>query len=255
LLLIASAVHSHAQVADIDFHLGISKIYEDCVDFANLKGYDSINVVTELGHREMVVRYKDNKLTQTAYLDTLNGYVMAMKSFKYSNSGLLEEIEQKESYDYNRYKQIVTDVQIKTMFKMINEHDSLGRLKKMTHVHFDYFRNGYDTDSIFADYTFSLGQLEIQANEPYGRKVIILFDDDGRVKSRVEYNRDREVINEWFFDYGQKRKLTATFNIHRDALDDEPTTSRSFSFVVTYDKKGVPTKFFDGKKTLYFKYY
>jgi hypothetical protein len=255
LLLLFCVAHVHAQVADIDFHFGISKKYEDCVDFPSLKGYDSIAVVTELDHREMVVRYKDNKLVQVAYLDTLNGYVLATKSFTYGNSGLLTEIEQKESYGYDQYKQIKNNVQVKTMFKIIYEHDSLGRKSKITHVYFNYSPQGYHTDSVFAEYIYSSRELEIRAKEPYGRTLAITFDDAGRVKNRVEYNRDKEVFNEWSFDYGEKRNIKVNFSIHRDALDDESVTLRSFAYVITCDKKGTAIKFFDGKKTRYFRYY
>jgi hypothetical protein len=257
LLLLISAVHVHAQITDIDFHLGISKAYENCVDFPSLKGYDSIAIVTELDHREFVARYRDKRLAKIAYLDTLNGYIMATKLYTFGHAGLLQEIEQRESYGYDIYKQIIASVQIKTMFKKIYEHDSLGRVKKTTHVYFNYLLNSYQTDSVFAEYKYSPGRLEIQTKEPYGRKLVVTFDDEGRIKSRVEYNRDQEAFSEWFFDYSEKRKIEVTFNLHRDPLDDIPLlpTPRSFKFVVTCDKKGLPIKFFDGKKILYFKYY
>lgn len=253
--LLFSAEYTYGQMADIDFHFGLRKAYEDCIDFASLKGYDSIRVVTDLDHTEIVVRYQDRKLSQIAYFDTLNGYEMAKQSYKYDSSGLLKEVEETGSYGYDRYGQVKTKIQNKTMFKMLYEHDILGRKRKVTHVYFNYSLYGYQTDSIFAEYKYSLSGLEIQAKEPYGRTLAITFDNAGRVKNRVEYNRDKEVFNEWSFDYGEKRNIKVNFSIHRDALDDESVTLQSFAYVITCDKKGTPIKFFDGKKTRYFRYY
>src|SRR5690606_3622872 len=114
-----------------------------------------------------------------------------------------------------------------------------GRIKAVSHIYFNHSRIGYHTDSVFAEYEYSQERLEIHTKEPYGRKLVIAFDDEGRIKNRTEYNRDQETFSEWVFDYGEKRKMEVTFSLYRDALDDIPLlpAPRSFKFLVTCDKK------------------
>jgi hypothetical protein len=249
----------HGQIADVDFHAHVFRTYESCVDFRKLKANDSITVVSSFNHKEMVARYKDNRLREIVYLDTLTGKAISWRLYTYNDSGLLRQIEQKQCYGFeDRHRKIkIPCAQIKTIFNKMYEYDSLCQLKKETYVHFTHSQFGFIPDSMFADFKYSPKRLEILEKEPYGRKVDIKFDNVGHVKSRVEYNRNLEVISEWSFDYEQKRKIEVTLNLHRDILDDMPIlpTPRSFKLVVKCDMKGMPIELFDGRKTLHFKYY
>lgn len=257
LLLFPIWASTYGQLVDIGFSHGIIMPLEYCFDFGSLKEYDSVHVVTKGKTRVMGFYYQHRMLTKVIYPDSVYGSLMATRSYRYSDSGFLQQVEQSDGHVYLRRLWNVTNdsVVLKIRFKRFYEHDGLGRLSKLTDLWYHPIGYGYDVDTVTAKVRNFDDGIGIYCSEPYGRKILIAYDDQHRIKTRTEYNRSGNTINEWSYSYEKKRHLIATFKLYRDAIHDTEEIARTFVYVLTMDKTGIPSKIFDGQRTLYFCYY
>lgn len=81
------------------------------------------------------------------------------------------------------------------------------------------------------------------------------MSEDGKMKSRTEYNRNEQKVTEWIFDHSHKHKLIATYRIFHDSTNDETVDLRTFTYLIVFNKDRTVETLSDGRHTLYFKYY
>lgn len=235
-------------------HAQISKVYEDYIDFNKIEGCDSVIVTNKTGLREMVVRYRNGRLDNISYIDTLTARPIAWKYFKYSDRNQIEQAEFKECWGIDdRTRNVKEDcAYIYTFYTKKYTYDSNNRIKDEI---FLWYNRGVPEDSVINRFQYLKQGLIIESTGKSPRKVEIEFDKLGRLISKTEMNSHGEVYYFSKVDFKNRHKAVVTLKMYRDSMDDIPFPERVFRFEITFNNKNLPTVFENDSTKHYFNYY
>ena len=231
----------------------MKKIYEDFLDFNQIKGYDSILVLDEELNRELVIKYENDQLSKVLYINSRIDSISTRRFYGYDSLGRLENVEQVGCLGF---LDLIEKVKIHCIERYVVYerkflYDKEGALVRDST---DYFFRGSKTISENRHYESDATMTYVDTLDQHSSRFQFEYDRKGRLTFKRELNEKNEIFYEYQITY-QKKSANVKYSMYRDRLDDVPIEKRCFEFELILNSNGTPKTFINGEKSSTFSYF